>query len=77
MVECYNPRLTEKEKEMLEGLKNCPRSKWTCHIEIVETKAQKPKNIRIGCSLHSFWLSDLFETIEEAIEAWNRRTSDE
>ena len=60
-------------------LKKCPESKGLCKgcckIEIIETMAKPPKNIRIGCIAHSFWLKDSFSSLEEATEAWNRAVS--
>ena len=52
-----------------------PLSKYCyCHIEIIRTAADPPKNIRIGCTFHHVWLKETFETVEEAVEEWNRRT---
>ena len=57
-------------------LKPCPNYKTLCHIEIIKTAAKPPRNIRIGCELHSFWLPEPFESVADAVEAWNRRAND-
>lgn len=57
-------------------LKPCPKCETLCHVEIIITAAKAPKNIRIGCLFHGFWLPDCFCTADEAAEAWNRRASD-
>lgn len=54
-------------------LKPCPKYTTLCHVEIIRTAVNPPKNIRIGCSLHGVWLPECFSTVEEATEAWNRR----
>lgn len=60
------------------GLKPCcfanSLSKYCyCHIEIIRTAAPPPKNIRIGCEFHGVWLPECFETVGEAVNAWNMR----
>jgi hypothetical protein len=58
-----------------EELKPCPKCKGLCHVEIIETAVKPPKNIRIGCEMHSYWLPDLFESASDAIKEWNRRAN--
>lgn len=60
----------------MDKLKPCPKQNTFCHIEIIKTAAKPPRNIRIGCELHSFWLPESFESVEEAVDAWNRRARD-
>ena len=61
----------------MDKLKPCPCYKGLCHVEIIQTLAPPPRNIRIGCEMHGVWLPDSYESVEKAIEAWNRRKKDE
>jgi len=67
------------EREVaLDTLKPCcfhnPLSdRCNCYIEVIRTAANPPKNIRIGCSFHSVWLKECFETVGEACNEWNRQ----
>lgn len=57
----------------IDRLSPCPQYNGLCEIEVFDTLAPKPKNIRIGCRTHGFYSSECFRSVDEAIDAWNRR----
>lgn len=56
-------------KEITEA---CSQYKGFCEIQVVETLASKPKNIRIGCVTHGVFLPECFSSPNEAIDTWNQ-----
>ena len=55
---------------MLNELKPCPKCNCLCRVVVVKTMAD---TYRVGCTIHSVWQEKGFNSLEEAIEAWNRR----
>jgi hypothetical protein len=51
-------------------LKPCPNCNCLCRIVIAKTEANK---YRVGCLIHNVWQPHGYETVEEAVDAWNRR----
>lgn len=68
--------ISRKEKKMTE-LKPCPRCNGLCHVQIIRTMQKPPKNIRVLCDIHHYVLRGSYKTVDDAIEAWNRRADDE
>ena len=72
-----------EEASVLQDLeiKPCPKYKkgffeCGCHIEVIRTCAPFPKNIRVQCVRHSYLLPGCFETVEDAVEAWNKNAEE-
>lgn len=55
-------------------LKPCHKCNCLCRVEVVKTMANK---YRIGCTIHSVWQEDGFDSVNEAVEDWNRRADNE
>lgn len=62
---------------MKEITETCPKCEGLCEIQVVETLAPKPKNIRIGCVTHFVFLPECFSSPDEAIDAWNQKMKKE
>lgn len=55
-------------------LKPCPKCRAICSVTVVQTMANK---YRVGCTIHSIWQENGYDSIDEAVDEWNRRSDNE
>ena len=55
-------------------LKPCKKRGCLCRVQIVKTMANK---YRVGCTIHGVWQESGYDTLDEAVAAWNRSETDE
>lgn len=55
-------------------LKPCPKCESMCRVMVVKTMANK---YRVGCTIHSVWQENGYDSMDEAVNEWNRRVDNE